>query len=206
MVPIVIELGPTLEATHDYTSTIHASVKSIINFELSHVAPGIVSSDCNEAYLSVSEITWYARGALIWAAVNHQWSRSEFQLKVHSSNLIQAGLSITISTPAFDIPAQTLSFPPDTLNLRGFELKIDLTPYIEVINRRQAPAIHTLWDQFTRPPTYSTSQQGPLQPSQRANSTFINALPFRETELRLNNDRRRHLAQSPLRNPERRQR
>lgn len=203
MLTLVVKLEPAQEVTYTYTSALGLSIIPVYNFELTGAIPCSLTPGVSEAYLSSSELSWYTQRISIWAKVDEN-RQSVFDLELHQSNLIAAGLQIRVSTITNEVLPEIFTFPPGTLSIHGFRAHIDLGRFMQRIRnaRDRSPQLfQRQYSQFldARSQLLLRYNNQPLPPNQRATSDFISRPhSIRQTEQHINEQRERQLRSSSL--------
>lgn len=198
MIPLRVDVGPAHQTTHTNTAYINLSILPGPNFPIERTNPLSVTNSFVEPFISISELSWYTKGLTIWSNVN-EFAPVEFSLELHPSQLIAAGLQISVSVQTGEIEPFSLFFPPGTLPCRGYRIHLDLNDCMKKLIDARTRASHLFqhqYSQFIAP----INQHTPIASTSRAVTSVLRTPTHRvrETELQLNRQRQEHLYVSRL--------
>lgn len=192
MVAIIIELNPVQQATYSYVNKISFSLYQLQNLAITNILPRTLTADTSGAFITLPEITWYTRGAIIWAQASTSHPVS-FHLEVYSSPLLAAGLQIRVSTLAQNTVLQDIQFAPGTLQEKDFTLNIKIANLMHQQSTSNVPVPFTQQSTGTPTESRSTSHIQQSTREQHPNPAFV-----RHLERQRNQQREEYLKTSSL--------
>lgn len=194
-IPLTIEIKSEEVTIYSIGSSLEIIIRPILNTVVTGIFPGILQNTTTEQSISVSEITWYQRGALVWLKTTAQ-HRAALNLEFQPSPLLLLGLHIRISTPTCLISAQELHFPAGSISSGGLTLYIDLSHYLYQLAHAQLGPPQ-LFQNFPRRVNQRTQPYIPPDPLELATRAITEHTGFigriRRLELLINQYREEQL-------------